>query len=208
MRRALIGGALLAVVSLSGCANESTADKSSGGPGAAGTDSTTGTSAATQSPSASPPYSERAWVDDCPNQMENSPAEFDPSGGTYAAHITDFPTPESPLTFDVVQWMTGGRARDAFEKESGDPNGGLPNDYNVANESTQTRSAPLADDARVWLTFFSQGATIMPKSATIEELPAYVKSAGPEIEYWLTFEDGKITELCEQWVLREPGRRD
>lgn len=177
--------ALAAVVTLSGCGSESPPD--SDGSSSATTDATAGSSTS------------RLSVDRCPHKMENSPAEFDPAAGTYAVYITDFPTPQSLLTFDVVQWMSGERAREAFEQETGDP-GGPPNDYYVANESTETRSSPVAADARVLLTYFLQGAGLAPKSAKVEELPAYVKSVGLEIFYWLTFESGEITEVCEQWV--------
>ena len=178
--------AVAALVTLTSCGSEAPSGQSGDGSGTA------------ETRGAASPSTSRASVDHCPNRMENSPAESDRAAGTYAAHITDFPTPQSPLTFDVVQWLSGERAREAFEQETGDPNG-PPNDYYLGNKSPETRSAPVAADARVLITYFAQGEGLTPKSAEVDELPAYVNSAGPETVYWLTFGSGEITEVCEQW---------
>ena len=137
-------------------------------------------------------------IDGCPEAMENSPAVFDAASGTYMVLITDFRSPDSPVTFDVVQWMGGDRARQAFEEDTGDPRG-PPNDYYIRNESTKTRSANFAPDARLLLTHWPADPIDL-EPASVDEFPAYLQSMPGQKLFWLTFEGGGIVEACEQWT--------
>ncbi len=140
-----------------------------------------------------------ASIERCPRAVDNSPSTFDADSGTYAVLITDFRAPDSLLTFDVVQWTSGEQALQAFEQDTGD-SVGPPNDYYLRNESTKTRSAPLAPEARLFLTHFWSGDAIDLEPAQVRELPSYLKSMGGRALFWLTFQGGRIIEACEQWT--------
>ena len=47
---------------------------------------------------------------------------------------------EHTLTVDVIQWLSGKEADDAYAEETGDTSG-VPNDYFIRNSSTESRSA-------------------------------------------------------------------
>ena len=149
----------------------------------------TSTTVNTTEPSSSHP------PENCPGASANSPATFHAERGTYAAFITAFPSADSEVTFDVVQWLTGQRARDAYREDNPDEGDeGPPNDYHVRNESEQTRSAPLAENVRVWLLDH-----VTLRAATPAELSDYLEGRGAGDIFWLTFDDGSIVETCLQY---------
>lgn len=135
----------------------------------------------------------------CPGASDDSPTTFDSSEGTYAVFITAFPSADAPLTFDVVHWMSGEPAREAYEADHPEEPGGPPNGFYVRNESTETRSAPIDDDAQVWLVNLAEDADSGLDSATPADLASYLQDREPTDVFWLTFDEGTMVEACEQY---------
>lgn len=78
---------------------------------------------------------------DCPRRPAgSSPATFDSSGGTYAAQSLTA-LEGRKLQFDVVQWLSGDDANEAYFRES-DDDSGAPNDYYILNERDELRMRP------------------------------------------------------------------
>lgn len=122
----------------------------------------------------------------------SSPAVFDSSGGTYAAQAVAVED-ANQLRFDIVQWLSGEDANQAYLRETGDDSG-APNDYFIVNESNQDRAARVADDAAVYV-LRADGYASSLHAVSLRDVP----TDEPERTFWLTFADGSITEICQQY---------
>jgi hypothetical protein len=113
--------------------------------------------------------------------------------GEHAVRITE--AHEWSVTVDVVQWLDGQAGKDAFEADTGDPDG-PPNDYYIRNTSQELRTLPVAPDADVTFAYDEHG---------IGELPGTVSQIGPhgatyaETVYWITVRSGTVIGIHEQY---------
>ncbi len=125
-----------------------------------------------------------------------SPAAFDEVSGTYPAFVLSY-VDDSP-EFDVVQWLTGPEA-DALWDERFPDSEGPPNDYLIENQNALRRTAAVAPDASVALLVSEGGPTLVARSPGDFQL--YVETGdylGPPL-VWLTFDNGTIVSICEQY---------
>lgn len=139
---------------------------------------------------------------DCPNRPPgSSPAVFDNTTGTYAAIIESIDTDSLVVTFDVVQWLSGQDATDAYHQQHPDDSNGPPNDYWIRNDNPTLRDAPVAADADVLLVRLSTDSSADVSAGTLTELPAYfTQTPLPFTLYWLTFDAETIVGICEQYT--------
>ncbi|HUR47994.1 MAG TPA: hypothetical protein VMY88_00490 [Acidimicrobiales bacterium] len=135
----------------------------------------------------------------CEGTSRSSPATFAEDGGVYAAHIVEFVASDVPMTFDVIQWLVGDDARRAYQQDTGETDG-PPNDYWVRNVSDKTRSATLAADATLWMVNLAVDGDADVDRATSEDLSGYLEERPATDIFWLTFDRGAVTEICEQYV--------
>ncbi len=147
---------------------------------------------------------------ECQRPQGSSPATFDPAGGIYAAHIVAYDS--GFLTFDMVQWLSGEDAVEAYRHDEPGSADGPPNDYYVVNESDQTRTAPVVAGATVRLLHMAgpgrtldERANLALEPGSLAELPEYLATGYPETVYWLTVNVSSsrsgyvITGICEQY---------
>ncbi len=136
--------------------------------------------------------------------MASSPAAVDEERGLYAVWVTSIDVEERSLGVDVIQWLVGEEADDAYHADSpGDP-GGVPNDYYIVNESTQTRVVDVAAD--VQMRVLSTGAVLI--DSTFAELPSALSARAPvggagRLSYspfWVAVNGGQVTGICEQYT--------
>ena len=156
------------------------------------------TSTTTTTPTTSAPVSSMVdgTITDCRRPSGSSPATFDESAGVYAAQSVTAPG-DHELRFDIVQWLSGDDANKAYERETGDSSG-APNDYYIANESTKMRSAPVAEDASIYILDNPNDAVSLTL-VTWDRLQEHLPSALEGDTYWLTFSGGTIREVCQQY---------
>jgi hypothetical protein len=130
---------------------------------------------------------------DCSQRSSgSSQGVFDPSGGTYAARRLAVEGTDQ-LRFDVVQWLSGEDADEASFRETGDDSG-APNDYFIVNESEEVRVSRVAGDAKIYV-LRADGYAGTLHAVSLEDVP----TDEPERTFWLTFSDGSITEICQQY---------
>lgn len=192
----------IALVALAaGCGGDddgSDASSTTTNAASAATSSTTTSTSTTTSSTSAPPDGEAAAS--CPEPFAgSSPAEFDDSAGTYAASDLEIDVAARNVSFDVVQWLVGQDAADAYHQEQPDDPEGPPNDYYVRNESDTVRTAPIAADAPVFLVRLHDDGNADVGPGTVEELPEYLAGSGMRI-WWLTFDDGEVVGICEQYT--------
>jgi len=170
---------------------------------------------APSSPSASPTGGEPAPAtastsgppnDNCSAPL-SSPAQFDSGTGQYAAYLTAVDVTRRALGFDVIQFLRGDDATAAYHREAPNDPEGPPNDYFIVNDNPTTREAAVDRDVRVRLVRLHEDSSADLDPGTFEELPTYLAGYRPAEErrlsanpFWLSFSDGVITAICEQYV--------
>ncbi len=118
----------------------------------------------------------------------------DLADGVHAVRIADFG--DDWLSVDVVQWLSGKEADDAYAAATGDTSG-VPNDYYIRNTSPEVRTLGVADDPEITVAWDDTGPGEFP--ATYEELKAAIRER-PSSPFWITVDRGTITAIHEQYT--------
>ena len=129
----------------------------------------------------------------------SSPGVFDVSTGTYAAQDIAFDADRRSLTFNVVHWLAGEDAHQAWVRDHPDDPDGPPNDYYIVDSSKTLRSAPVADDAPVYLTHLATDGSPEVEQDSLDALGKYLRTPGVSDTFWITMSRGHVAELCEQY---------
>ena len=129
--------------------------------------------------------------------QSSSPSAFDATSGTYAATIQD--VTGGTIRFDVIQWLRGPDAKEAYRQDEPGTDEGPPGDYWTRNGSDEQRTATVDDAAQVELVRLSEDADPATGPGTVAELERDVADQAMSV-YWLTFENGAITRVCEQYL--------
>jgi hypothetical protein len=126
--------------------------------------------------------------------------------GRHAVLLHAADLPGQTLTVDVIQFLTGQAARDAYQDDYPDDRGGPPNDYYILNVNSRLRTLPVAADVEVELVLLhlGEGADLKPSSweRLLDDL-AGAPSDQDLISYspfWLTLDDGVVTRIEEQYL--------
>ncbi len=188
--------ALVALIAIGGCSGSEAADAPTT---AAPTTASTATTSTTITSTTVPDEPER--FDGCPERPEgSSPAVFDEASGTYAVQKLELTPEATEVEFDVVQWMSGEDAVTAYQADNPDDPEGPPNDYYIVNENSQMRNA-IVEPATVPLVVSPEGDDAPDvKAISLDQLADHLRTDFESTTYWLTFEDGTVTAICEQYV--------
>ncbi len=135
----------------------------------------------------------------CPNGAAGSSAAVYADSGTFAVLIDSFDPDERTLSIDVVQWLVGQEADDAYEAETGDGDG-VPNDYFVVNENPLVRTVPVDEDVVLRMVWLRVDGSPDVSGGSLADLPGYLADEFAGTIWWATLVDGVIVELCEQFV--------
>jgi hypothetical protein len=175
MHRRVIGSLVLSIAAVSACSN---------GDGIESAAVTTALATSTSGAQS---------VGECPGlPAGSSAAVFDPAAGVYAAQSLML-VGANEVQFDVVQWLQGEDADEAYFGETGDDSG-APNDYYIVNASDQLRASTVADDAEI-LVLANEGTAGSLHPVALEAIPTDQSGR----TFWLTFQDSAITGICEQF---------
>jgi hypothetical protein len=146
-----------------------------------------------------------AW--DCTGSDEaRSSAATDLEDGRHAVYLHGVDTQGRRLTIDVVQWLWGGHAAEAYQADNPGETGGPPNDYYIVNDNPGLRMLPVAEDVTVELVRLHEDGDADLDPATWEELPQYLRGDRTADErlshnpFWLTIEDQRIVRIEEQYI--------
>jgi hypothetical protein len=141
-----------------------------------------------------------------PTDEEPSQAELE--DGRHPAFLTELDGTARTVTFDLIQFLTGQEAADAYAEDvPEDPDPGPPNDYWIRNESSELRTLPIASDVTVSVIRLGEPSGAEGVPWTLEELPAHLadQAGAPEGQlgwspFWLTVEDGVVVAIEEQYL--------
>jgi hypothetical protein len=124
--------------------------------------------------------------------------------GRYAAYLTAIDTRACRVTFDVIQYLTGQDAADAFHRDHPEITEGPPNGFYIVNQNPRLRTLPVRKGAPVqviWLHANPGSDTI-----TFDQLPGYVAKDPVKDKYvwydpfWLTVRAGRVDAIAEQFI--------
>lgn len=126
---------------------------------------------------------------------------IDLADGRHPAYVVELSVAEREITVDVIQFLTGQEAVEAYQADNPADPEGPPNDYYILNENPMLRTGPLTADAQVRLVKLEQDADADLDDATLEELDEFLDSEGsPTVPFWITVSSGEITRVEEQYI--------
>ena len=155
----------------------------------------TSTTTATAGPTTSPTLAPVTDDTRCTTSV-SSRADFDPRSGQYAVYLYGADPPRRTVSFDVVQFLGGNDAINAYHKDNPSDPGGPPNDYYVVNAVKRIDQATVAANPRVVV--LDPNRLPYPTQGTFDQLPR-VTTAGSGL-FWLTFQGSVVTDICQQYT--------
>ena len=121
--------------------------------------------------------------------------------GLHLAKITKLDRASRTITYDVMQFLTGDAAKKAYEQDLGEA---PDTDYYIRNESTQTRTAVLADDVTFRVNNLGGYPPTEPDEGHEVDFATFAAYFDGEqafaTHFWITLEDGKAVAVEEQFV--------
>ena len=125
------------------------------------------------------------------------PAPGEPlTDGRHAVHIDHVSVDTGTVTVDVIQWLEGSEADDAYAAETGDTSG-APNDYYIRNTSPELRTLPLTTST-VTVAWTDSGP--MYHDLDLADLADYLRARSDlDAPFWITVEDGTVRRIQEQY---------
>ena len=121
--------------------------------------------------------------------------------GTHAVYLEAVDVEARTVTVDVIQFLTGDEADEAYREETGDDDE-VPNDYFIRNASQDQRAMTVAGSVNVTVAWDGEGPR--ERSVTFDELPAYLADRGvggnDRAVFWVVVEYETVTELYEQYL--------
>jgi hypothetical protein len=123
--------------------------------------------------------------------------------GRHPVFLTGLDVGGRTVEFDLIQWLTGEEAREAYTADHPDDPGYPPNDFYIVNDNPRLRVLPVAGDVTV--TVLEHG--FEPMDIAFDELPAFLAddlvpddAALWHNPFWLTVSDGTIAAIEEQYT--------
>lgn len=134
--------------------------------------------------------------------------------GDYVGHVVGIDPGARTVVVDVEVFYSGQAAIDYLAAHEPDEENPPPNDYWIANDSTDVRTLALADDARVWdWCFTTSGGELGFAERSVAEWAAapagggdMACDAGPALSrggnevYWLQVRGGEVARLIGQYL--------
>ena len=127
-------------------------------------------------------------------------AEGDYDNGRHIGHLTSFE--DSTLGIDVVRFLRGDEAKEAYAQETGSTDG-PPNDYYVQNQSKTVRLLPLDDDVVIRVNTaggYEPSAPNEGRRVSSATFASYFEDGPVEGLFWITIEGGRVVAIEQQYL--------
>lgn len=126
---------------------------------------------------------------------------MDLADGRHPVFIEEVNLARGTMVVDVIQFLTGEEARQAYLRDHPDDPDGPPNDYYILNTNPRLRSGVVAAGAPIRLVKMEQTSSAELEDADLNELAEFVRSIEPSVvPFWITVAGGQITAVEEQYV--------
>lgn len=121
--------------------------------------------------------------------------------GLHMAKITKFDRTTRVVTYDVVQFLTGDAAKQAYTEDIGEA---PDTDYYIRNQSKETRTVTLSDDAAFRVNNLGGFPPSDPDKGTEVDFDTFAAYFDAEQAFdsffWISLEDGVATHVEEQYI--------
>jgi hypothetical protein len=148
------------------------------------------------SPAAAPARDLRSG--NCWTTPGSSRADFDGRNGEFAVLLYEVDVRARSLAFDVIQFLVGDDAKREIQRQNLGDTYGPPNDYMIVNAYEHVDTATVTATPGVFV-LGPDHTSLM--ASTFEQFPpqAVGRRSGLGL-YWLTFQDGLVKEICQQFT--------
>jgi hypothetical protein len=120
----------------------------------------------------------------------------DYTNGRHMAKLTAFD--ETSVTFDVVQFLTGDEAKQAWQQDVG---GEMDTDFYIRNRNKRLRTLPVVPEVAIHVNISAGYEPADDHLINARTLAAYMKAGDAQKGYfWLRIQDGKVTSISEQYI--------
>ena len=143
--------------------------------------------------------------DDTASGSDQQPGT-DLADGRHAVLLHAVDIPGRTLTVDVIQFLTGQAAIDAYHADHPEDPGNPDNDYYVLNVNPRLRTLPVAGDDELEVVLLRPMAGTEQQQSTWNRLLDDLadQPSSPELlsysPFWLTLDGGVVTRIEEQYL--------
>ena len=126
--------------------------------------------------------------------------------GRHAVYLHGVDVDARTITVDVVNWLSGDEATEAYLAENPGEVDGPPNGYHITGIDGDLVTLPVADDVAVRLVRLSEDGDADLDAGTWDELPGYLSENRPDDgrlsynPYWIEVEAGSVVDVEEQYI--------
>jgi len=118
------------------------------------------------------------------------------ANGRHVVHVTDVSLEDRTITVDVIEWLTGASADEAYAADTGDTSG-APNDYFVRNTEIDLRTLEV-DASFVTVAWKPSGP--FEHDIDFVEFPDYLSSRNdPEAPFSITVLGDRVLSIAEHY---------
>lgn len=140
-----------------------------------------------------------------PATSSSAPAPHVLSDGRHAVYLTAIDVPGRTVTFDVIEFLTGHAADEAFHQDHPEIGEDVPNGFYIRNVDPRLRTLPVRRDVPVRVVWLGDGNA--PESISFEALPGYFAGdLDPDDArvwydpFWLTVRGDRVESIVEQYI--------
>jgi hypothetical protein len=133
------------------------------------------------------------------------PAELD--DGRHFGFVRSVDAEAGTFVYDLAEFLTGEEANQAAVEDGAIEEGdSVPNDYYIRNQNPRLRTLTLAEDARIQILDWAHccdeflDAELESFAQGFEEDDPTGTYRGETSPYWVTVEDGVVTQIQEQYL--------
>jgi hypothetical protein len=126
--------------------------------------------------------------------------------GRYPVYLTAVDTPGRRLTFDLIQFLTGQAAHDAYTQDHPEDPEGPPNDYYIVNDNPRLRTLPVEPGLEVTVFWLDSAGASQERISFGELLDYFATNPDPDSDhlwyapFWLTVHGGVVVDVHEQFI--------
>lgn len=137
----------------------------------------------------------------------NSPTPILPDGRS-PVYLTKIDVGKRTITFDLIEFLTGDAAKQAWQKANPGSTDGPDNDYFIVNDNPKLRTLPVADPVEFKVVDPEHPSGTADKSISFEGATAYFVALKPDQSdhrlywdpFWITVANGVVTKIEEQFL--------
>jgi hypothetical protein len=126
--------------------------------------------------------------------------------GRHPVYVTGLDVAGKKITFDLILFLTGDAAKQAWAKEHPEEPDGPPNDYFIVNDNPRLRTLPVSGAVSVKVVDTGGGGITLAPIA-FADLPAHFSTEpiqeGNKVwhnPFWLTVTSGAVVTMEEQYL--------